>query len=236
MAGIIKCGSATCTKEGSFTCSRCKSVKYCSKGCQRSAWGEHKGICKVVCERPGCGRVTLSVTCDRCKKVLYCDEKCAGVDEDRHWKLKSCQSFEYNCSVTTLLTHCEEIADAYLSQRERANSQGILVVSLHQGWTHQIKAISTLSVGKELCCSWWSNPIDRWWKMFSFDLLDKKRASDAGDNDMIVLLPPVHSKPCLLIIKDGYTLIKSERLTTATDESPGTYKTTLKESIRSHLE
>lgn len=42
---------ATChvveTKEIRFkSCSRCKTVKYCSKECQTSHWREHKGECK----------------------------------------------------------------------------------------------------------------------------------------------------------------------------------------------
>jgi hypothetical protein len=38
------CGN--CGEDGGKRCSRCKSVKYCSKGCQMTHWAEHKKTCK----------------------------------------------------------------------------------------------------------------------------------------------------------------------------------------------
>ncbi|KAH8101977.1 hypothetical protein BXZ70DRAFT_987516 [Cristinia sonorae] len=38
--------SLFCTEKGTFTCSACKLVKYCSKQCQREHWLEHKKVCK----------------------------------------------------------------------------------------------------------------------------------------------------------------------------------------------
>jgi hypothetical protein len=37
---------AYCGEDGQKRCSRCKAVKYCSKGCQRTHWAEHKITCK----------------------------------------------------------------------------------------------------------------------------------------------------------------------------------------------
>jgi|SRR5579862_4390739 len=41
---IRKC--KICSKYGKMTCSRCKSVYYCGKECQRSDWLNHKPNCK----------------------------------------------------------------------------------------------------------------------------------------------------------------------------------------------
>lgn len=37
----------SCGKPGKFLCSRCKSVRYCSKECQKAHWKEHKKVCKA---------------------------------------------------------------------------------------------------------------------------------------------------------------------------------------------
>ena len=39
---------AVCGGAGEFSCARCKSALYCSKGCQRRHWPDHKQQCKVV--------------------------------------------------------------------------------------------------------------------------------------------------------------------------------------------
>ena len=41
------CGNPDCPKPGTDMCSRCKSVFYCSRDCQRSHWkAGHKKVCK----------------------------------------------------------------------------------------------------------------------------------------------------------------------------------------------
>ena len=41
------CANSNCRKAGAkSTCSRCKSVWYCSRECQRESWGQHKLVCK----------------------------------------------------------------------------------------------------------------------------------------------------------------------------------------------
>jgi len=50
----ICCGNYTCPAMSSFTlstlshCSKCKSVFYCSKNCQKSDWKRHKKFCQNV--------------------------------------------------------------------------------------------------------------------------------------------------------------------------------------------
>ncbi len=39
---------ATCKKPSKKTCSRCKSVAYCGRECQKKAWKAHKRVCKPV--------------------------------------------------------------------------------------------------------------------------------------------------------------------------------------------
>ena len=42
----VMCGSTEDVKR----CSRCKSAKYCSQGCQKEHWSEHAGLCKTIHE------------------------------------------------------------------------------------------------------------------------------------------------------------------------------------------
>ena len=39
------CGNKECPNEGHLRCSRCKSVGYCSSGCQKKDWKQHKLVC-----------------------------------------------------------------------------------------------------------------------------------------------------------------------------------------------
>jgi len=45
-AGDVRCAAAGCGASGPMRCAGCKAVAYCSQGCQRSHWGEHKADCK----------------------------------------------------------------------------------------------------------------------------------------------------------------------------------------------
>lgn len=38
VVGAELCGGVKCKKVGHFKCSRCRTTKYCSKECQKSAW------------------------------------------------------------------------------------------------------------------------------------------------------------------------------------------------------
>ena len=40
------CQNGECGENGTLKCSRCKSVRYCSKSCQGKDWKNHKKICK----------------------------------------------------------------------------------------------------------------------------------------------------------------------------------------------
>lgn len=42
---MIKCARETCEKNGSFRCSRCKTMYYCSLDCQKLDWKTHKSAC-----------------------------------------------------------------------------------------------------------------------------------------------------------------------------------------------
>jgi hypothetical protein len=44
----LPCGAEGCKMPGEHTCSRCKTVAYCSKECQKSAWKCHKKDCASV--------------------------------------------------------------------------------------------------------------------------------------------------------------------------------------------
>jgi len=39
---------SVCEEPGTLTCSRCKSIKYCSKSCQANQWSSHKEYCKEI--------------------------------------------------------------------------------------------------------------------------------------------------------------------------------------------
>jgi hypothetical protein len=39
------CRRSGCSNVGTHRCSRCREAKYCSRECQKSAWGQHKQNC-----------------------------------------------------------------------------------------------------------------------------------------------------------------------------------------------
>ena len=45
------CGHCERHEKTMFSCSRCGLVKYCSKPCQKAAWGEHKPLCIPKADR-----------------------------------------------------------------------------------------------------------------------------------------------------------------------------------------
>lgn len=52
MATLPSCASCSLEKTNLLKCSRCKSVVYCSKECQKLHWKAHKPICKPIQKLP----------------------------------------------------------------------------------------------------------------------------------------------------------------------------------------
>jgi len=48
-----KCGVRASESRKLLTCTRCRSVKYCSAACQKGAWATHKLVCKPPQEAEG---------------------------------------------------------------------------------------------------------------------------------------------------------------------------------------
>lgn len=42
------CSNPTCSEAGTRKCGRCKSAKYCSRGCQKTDWAVYKAACKAA--------------------------------------------------------------------------------------------------------------------------------------------------------------------------------------------
>ncbi|CAM9892817.1 unnamed protein product [Sphacelaria rigidula] len=47
------CGAPGCSEPANQRCSRCKSVHYCTRECQRAAWIDHKDMCAYLASRRG---------------------------------------------------------------------------------------------------------------------------------------------------------------------------------------
>ena len=52
MATLLSCASCSLEKTNLLKCSRCKSVFYCSKECQKLHWKAHKPICQPIQKLP----------------------------------------------------------------------------------------------------------------------------------------------------------------------------------------
>ena len=78
--GCAHCGECCWVKK---QCSRCRSVVYCSRVCQKDAWkGGHKAVCE---ERPvDCGHcgspIPARLKCGFCREVYYCGTDCQQKD------------------------------------------------------------------------------------------------------------------------------------------------------------
>ena len=69
----VVCDKKNCT----LRCSKCKSVYFCNKECQKKAWSVHKKHCGrnlfTICS--ACGKSNPQLKCNNCP-VKFCDEKC----------------------------------------------------------------------------------------------------------------------------------------------------------------
>lgn len=85
----------TCGKNAEYLCSKCHSVHFCSKKCQKKAWKVHKGHCKrdlfTVCAYCGNPDKESYIKCNDCP-VKFCDDKCKSMIYHVH-KLSDCQYF-----------------------------------------------------------------------------------------------------------------------------------------------
>ena len=57
---VGKCGYIWCKNESKFTCSKCKTVKYCSKECSVKFWMFHKEECKFIRVRGNIKNICLT--------------------------------------------------------------------------------------------------------------------------------------------------------------------------------
>lgn len=69
----LNCGE----KDAKYRCSGCKSVYFCTTGCQSMSWTIHKKHCTrdlfAICIT--CGQDTKALKCDNCP-VHWCSEQC----------------------------------------------------------------------------------------------------------------------------------------------------------------
>ena len=64
------CGRCSVSGSDMRSCSACKSVKYCSKLCQKNDWSNHRPICDDVCETYSKKITTEIDKLTACKKVM----------------------------------------------------------------------------------------------------------------------------------------------------------------------
>ena len=70
--GLPRQSCAVCPKAGTKECQKCKSVRYCSRDCQRKDWNAHKSSCRAqagpqcaICLRAsGAPRLAMPTACD----------------------------------------------------------------------------------------------------------------------------------------------------------------------------
>jgi len=72
-------------KECNLRCSNCKTIYFCNKECQSSAWKIHKKHCNrnqfILCIQ--CGNPDIKIKCDKCP-VMYCSDKCKSEMHQLH--------------------------------------------------------------------------------------------------------------------------------------------------------
>lgn len=65
-------------KDAQFKCSKCKSVYFCSRKCQKKCWPVHKKHCgrNLFCRCAMCGIAVCNVSCENECPVKWCSETC----------------------------------------------------------------------------------------------------------------------------------------------------------------
>jgi hypothetical protein len=80
---MSSCAIKNCPEVGSFQCSRCKRVHYCSLGHQKLDWKQHRSVCnesKSIChDKAGDNRSQEMRTC-RC---MFCGEQITICSEEQ---------------------------------------------------------------------------------------------------------------------------------------------------------
>ncbi len=83
-----------CSKPTTNKCSRCRSVNYCSRECQKLNWSHHKTICLPSLEQKLCNNCArpADFSCNDCSNGYYCSENC----QVRHWEVHQVFHHEKN--------------------------------------------------------------------------------------------------------------------------------------------